>query len=227
VAAFRHLLKKIKENQESSPKSEFDIWLEENLGDAPDEVLDDLMNTLMKNPYVLPKGHHMDYEWLNSCLTSKGKHPFTNEPLTIDECKPGMSLSRSFFFSLCSSLPPFLSLLPFLRFPRSCYKAEGGRVHRSQADRIRQLEKIIFISPPSLPSHTPPRHLSYLSLLSVVRTAPFATVVTLFSMQNSYICSTQTPRVSSCIRCREMAIQGAQGRDEMRRRESGMLVGDV
>lgn len=62
---------------------------EEEMGDIPDEFLDPLMFTLMKDPVILPSSRvTIDLATIKSHLLSDAKDPFNRAPLKIEEVVP-------------------------------------------------------------------------------------------------------------------------------------------
>ncbi|KAL4099290.1 hypothetical protein PRIC1_007130 [Phytophthora ramorum] len=66
--------------------------LEETLGDIPDEFLDPLVCTLMKDPVLLPSGYSMDRSCITQHLLNDQSDPFTRVPLTMDQLQPNTDL---------------------------------------------------------------------------------------------------------------------------------------
>lgn len=67
--------------------------LEESLGEIPDEFLDPLMCTLMKDPVVLPtSGYSMDRATITQHLLNDQSDPFTRAPLTAEQLTPNAEL---------------------------------------------------------------------------------------------------------------------------------------
>ncbi|KAF9013252.1 ubiquitin elongating factor core-domain-containing protein [Cyathus striatus] len=65
------------------------IEAEEDLGEIPDEYLDPLMFTVMKDPVLLPSSRTIvDRSTIKSHLLSDTKDPFNRAPLTIDDVVP-------------------------------------------------------------------------------------------------------------------------------------------
>lgn len=61
--------------------------------EIPDEFLDPLMATLMKNPVILPMSRvTIDYGTIRAVLLSKPLDPFNNQPLKIEDCEPDVEL---------------------------------------------------------------------------------------------------------------------------------------
>ncbi|KAJ7863060.1 ubiquitin elongating factor core-domain-containing protein [Mycena olivaceomarginata] len=66
---------------------------EEDLGEVPDEFLDPLMFTVMRDPVLLPSSRTViDRSTIKSHLLSDAKDPFNRVPLTIDEVIPDTAL---------------------------------------------------------------------------------------------------------------------------------------
>ncbi|KAG6331103.1 hypothetical protein ID866_7990 [Astraeus odoratus] len=69
------------------------IEQEEDLGEVPDEFLDPLMFTLMRDPVTLPSSRVViDRATIKSHLLSDAKDPFNRAPLTFDEVIPNVEL---------------------------------------------------------------------------------------------------------------------------------------
>ncbi|KAI9573523.1 ubiquitin elongating factor core-domain-containing protein [Boletus coccyginus] len=69
------------------------IEAEEDLGEIPDEFLDPLMFTLMRDPVILPSSRTViDRSTIKSHLLSDAKDPFNRVPLTISEVVPDSEL---------------------------------------------------------------------------------------------------------------------------------------
>ncbi|CAH0519935.1 unnamed protein product [Peronospora belbahrii] len=66
--------------------------LEKALGDIPEEFLDPLVFTLMKDPVVLPSGYTMDRSCISQHLLNDQSDPFTRVPLTMNQLEPNTSL---------------------------------------------------------------------------------------------------------------------------------------
>lgn len=68
---------------------------EEELGDIPDEFLDPLMFTLMKEPVILPSSKVViDLATIKSHLLSDAKDPFNRAPLKIEDVIPDLEMKR-------------------------------------------------------------------------------------------------------------------------------------
>uniref|UniRef100_K3WTU5 RING-type E3 ubiquitin transferase n=1 Tax=Globisporangium ultimum (strain ATCC 200006 / CBS 805.95 / DAOM BR144) TaxID=431595 RepID=K3WTU5_GLOUD len=67
--------------------------LEETLGEIPEEYLDPLVFTLMKDPVTLPtSGYTMDRSTITQHLLNDQSDPFTRAPLTVDQLTPNVAL---------------------------------------------------------------------------------------------------------------------------------------
>ncbi|KAG6950518.1 hypothetical protein JG688_00014116 [Phytophthora aleatoria] len=66
--------------------------LEETLGEIPEEFLDPLVFTLMKDPVLLPSGYTMDRSCITQHLMNDQSDPFTRVPLTMDQLQPNTDL---------------------------------------------------------------------------------------------------------------------------------------
>nr|CCA27857.1 ubiquitin conjugation factor E4 putative [Albugo laibachii Nc14] len=63
------------------------------LGEIPDEFMDPLVCTLMKDPVILPtSGYTMDRATITQHLLNDQSDPFTRAPLTIDQLVPNVQL---------------------------------------------------------------------------------------------------------------------------------------
>lgn len=70
--------------------------LEESLGEIPEEFLDPLMFTLMKDPVTLPtSGYSMDRSTITQHLLNDQSDPFTRAPLTLEQLKPNVELKAA------------------------------------------------------------------------------------------------------------------------------------
>ncbi|KAI9443115.1 ubiquitin elongating factor core-domain-containing protein [Lactarius indigo] len=68
---------------------------EDDLGDVPDEFLDPLMCTLMRDPVILPSSRAVvDRSTIKSHLLSDAKDPFNRVPLTIEDVTPETELKE-------------------------------------------------------------------------------------------------------------------------------------
>ncbi|EPQ54429.1 hypothetical protein GLOTRDRAFT_139020 [Gloeophyllum trabeum ATCC 11539] len=69
------------------------IEAEEDLGDIPDEFLDPLMFTLMRDPVILPSSRTViDRSTIKAHLLSDSKDPFNRQPLSIEDVVPDTAL---------------------------------------------------------------------------------------------------------------------------------------
>ena len=64
------------------------------LADAPDEFLDEVMATFMKDPVLLPSGHVVDRSTISQHLLNDPTDPFTREPLSMDKIQPATELKE-------------------------------------------------------------------------------------------------------------------------------------
>ena len=67
---------------------------EELLADAPDEFLDEILSTYMKDPVILPSGHYVDRSTITQHLLNDPIDPFNREPMTVDDIKPATELKE-------------------------------------------------------------------------------------------------------------------------------------
>ena len=58
------------------------------LGEAPDEFRDPILDTIMLDPVRLPSGHVLDRATVMSHLLSNDTDPFTRQPLSITDVLP-------------------------------------------------------------------------------------------------------------------------------------------
>jgi ubiquitin conjugation factor E4 B len=66
---------------------------DEEMGEeVPEEFLDPLMSTLMRDPVMLPRGTVMDRTTLTRHLQTSATDPFTRAPLTIEEVVPAVEI---------------------------------------------------------------------------------------------------------------------------------------
>jgi ubiquitin conjugation factor E4 B len=80
LEAWEHLKNKFKNAKELDDQNE------EDLGEIPDEFLDPLMATLMKDPVILPTSKQtVDRSTIASYLLSTPQDPFNRSPLKIEE----------------------------------------------------------------------------------------------------------------------------------------------
>lgn len=62
---------------------------EEDLGEVPDDFLDPLLATIMRDPVRLPTSRAVvDRSTIKAHLLSDGTDPFNRMPLTLDEVTP-------------------------------------------------------------------------------------------------------------------------------------------
>ncbi|KAH6907999.1 ubiquitin conjugation factor E4 [Coprinopsis sp. MPI-PUGE-AT-0042] len=86
IDAFRALIAKIEDAKAA-------LEAEEDLGEVPDEFLDPLMFTVMRDPVRLPSSKAiMDRSTIKSHLLSETRDPFNRAPLTIEEVIPETEL---------------------------------------------------------------------------------------------------------------------------------------
>jgi ubiquitin conjugation factor E4 B len=63
-----------------------------DLGEIPDEFLDPLLSTLMRDPLRLPSGVSIDRAVITRHLLNKPSDPFNRASLTIEQCVPDTEL---------------------------------------------------------------------------------------------------------------------------------------
>ncbi len=59
---------------------------------APDEFLDAIIFSFMKDPVILPSGNFVDRSTITQHLLNDPIDPFNREPMTIDDIKPAVEL---------------------------------------------------------------------------------------------------------------------------------------
>ena len=62
------------------------------VADAPDEFLDEILSTFMKDPVILPSGHYVDRATITQHLLNDPIDPFNREEMTIEDVKPAVEL---------------------------------------------------------------------------------------------------------------------------------------
>ena len=82
VAAFEKLAADARTRASEDEEEETD------LGDIPDEFLDPIYCTLMRDPVKLPSGHSCDRSIITRHLLSDETDPFSRQPLTADQLVP-------------------------------------------------------------------------------------------------------------------------------------------
>jgi ubiquitin conjugation factor E4 B len=60
--------------------------------DPPEEFLDEILSTFMKDPVILPSGHVVDRHTISQHLLNNPVDPFNRDPLSIDDVKPATEL---------------------------------------------------------------------------------------------------------------------------------------
>jgi ubiquitin conjugation factor E4 B len=65
---------------------------DELYADAPDEFLDEILVTFMKDPVRLPSGHFVDRSTITQHLLNDPVDPFSREPLTLGDIVPATEL---------------------------------------------------------------------------------------------------------------------------------------
>lgn len=64
------------------------------LQDAPEEFKDEILDTFMKDPVILPSGHFVDRSTITQHLLNDPIDPFNRVPMTIDDIKPATELKE-------------------------------------------------------------------------------------------------------------------------------------
>ena len=67
---------------------------EKLLEDAPDEFMDALLNTFMKDPVKLPSGNIVDRSTITQHLLNDPTDPFSRAPLKIEDVEPATELKE-------------------------------------------------------------------------------------------------------------------------------------
>ena len=62
------------------------------MADAPDEFLDEILSTYMKDPIILPSGHYVDRSTITQHLLNDPIDPFSREPMSADDIQPATEL---------------------------------------------------------------------------------------------------------------------------------------
>jgi len=90
LAKLRQLVEEVEAKRNESTA------MEEELGDVPDEFLDPLTFTLMRDPVVLPTSNVVvDRTTIVQHLLSSTIDPFNRQPLTVAMLKPGTALTST------------------------------------------------------------------------------------------------------------------------------------
>ncbi|WFD37029.1 RING-type E3 ubiquitin transferase [Malassezia cuniculi] len=85
------VLKELLQHTEAALQAEVDE--EENLGEIPDDYLDPVMATLMRNPVVLPSSRKVvDLSTIRAHLLNDDTDPFNRLPLKLEDVKPATEL---------------------------------------------------------------------------------------------------------------------------------------
>ena len=79
VARFESLTTEVRERASEDEEEEAD------LGEIPDDFLDPILSTLMRDPVKLPSGHSCDRSTITRHLLSYETDPFSRQPLTVDQ----------------------------------------------------------------------------------------------------------------------------------------------
>jgi ubiquitin conjugation factor E4 B len=61
---------------------------------APDDFLDELMATFMKDPVKLPSGHYVDRPTITQHLLNDPTDPFSRAPMGVDDVVPATELKE-------------------------------------------------------------------------------------------------------------------------------------
>jgi ubiquitin conjugation factor E4 B len=68
--------------------------VEEDFEDAPDQMLDQIFFSLMKDPLKLPSGQTVDRSTIERHLLNDPTNPFNRMPLKIEDCVPDVELKN-------------------------------------------------------------------------------------------------------------------------------------
>ncbi|XP_075696261.1 ubiquitin conjugation factor E4 A isoform X2 [Rhinoderma darwinii] len=89
IVAFTNMAEKIKSLADQQQREE------ETYADAPDELLDPIMSTVMSDPVILPSSRvTVDRSTIARHLLSDQTDPFNRSPLTMDQIKPNRELKE-------------------------------------------------------------------------------------------------------------------------------------
>ena len=72
---------------------------DDDILDAPDDYLDPLMQTLMRDPVRVPSGSAIDRPTITRHLLNDPTDPFTRQPMTLDDLVELPELKVFLFFS--------------------------------------------------------------------------------------------------------------------------------
>lgn len=67
---------------------------EKLLADAPEEFLDEILSSFMKDPVILPSGHYVDRSTITQHLLNDSIDPFNRNPMTIEDVTPATELKE-------------------------------------------------------------------------------------------------------------------------------------
>jgi len=62
------------------------------LQDAPEEFKDEILDTFMKDPIILPSGHYVDRSTITQHLLNDPIDPFNRVPMSLEDIKPATEL---------------------------------------------------------------------------------------------------------------------------------------
>jgi len=88
--AFQDLVLRLKEVKAKGLEEEQDLY-----ADAPEEFLDPMLYTIMKNPVTLPESKTViDYMTIKKHLMNDPHDPFNRGPLKIEDCPVNTELKK-------------------------------------------------------------------------------------------------------------------------------------
>jgi len=64
------------------------------VADAPDEFLDEILSTFMKDPVMLPSGHFVDRSTITQHLLNDPVDPFSRQPMQVEDIEPATELKQ-------------------------------------------------------------------------------------------------------------------------------------
>jgi hypothetical protein len=86
MTAFESLSDKV-EAASRGVADEEELWQ-----DAPEDFMDAVLDTVMKEPVILPSGNVVDRSTIMQHLLNDTTDPFNRQPMTIDDAKPATEL---------------------------------------------------------------------------------------------------------------------------------------
>lgn len=67
---------------------------DELLANPPDEFLDEILSSFMRDPVLLPSGHVVDRSTIQQHLLNDSTDPFNRDQMTVDDIKPATELKE-------------------------------------------------------------------------------------------------------------------------------------